>query len=92
MGSYFVYILQSDSTGKYYIGCTDNVERRVFQHNAGYSKATKGGVPWEVKRVEEFQTLMAARRREAQIKRMKSRKWIEELLGERADLSARSRI
>jgi len=90
--SHFVYILKSDSTGKYYIGCTDNVQRRIFQHNSGYSKATKAGVPWVLKRVEEFPTLAQARRREAQIKRMKSRKWIEELLGERADLSARSRI
>ncbi len=87
MMSNFVYILKSDSTGKYYIGCTDDVERRVNQHNAGYSKATKGGVPWAVKRVEEFPTLAAARQREAQIKRMKSRKWIEQLLGERVPMN-----
>ena len=86
MGSYAVYILKSDSAGKYYIGCTDNVERRVNQHNAGYSKATKSGVPWKLKRVEEFPTLAQARHREAQIKRMKSKKWIDQLLGERADV------
>jgi len=82
--SYFVYILKSDSAGKYYIGCTNNVERRIIQHNAGYSKATKAGIPWVVKRVEEFPTLAQARQREAQIKRMKSGKWIDQLLGEPA--------
>jgi putative endonuclease len=79
---YFVYILQSDSSGKYYIGSTDNIQRRVSQHNAGYSKATKSGVPWVLKRAEEYSTLTEARQREAQIKRMKSKKWIEWLLGE----------
>ena len=30
---YWVYILQSESTGRYYCGYSDNVERRVNQHN-----------------------------------------------------------
>ena len=30
---YWVYILQSQPTGKYYCGHSDNVERRVKQHN-----------------------------------------------------------
>ena len=28
-----VYILQSASTGRYYCGSTDNLDRRVQQHN-----------------------------------------------------------
>ena len=80
--SHFVYILQSNSNRKYYIGCTGNVEKRLAHHNAGYSKSTKAGVPWALKRVEEFPTLAGARQRENEIKKMKSRKWIEQLLGE----------
>ncbi len=79
--SHFVYILQSKSNGKYYIGCSGNIEKRLAQHNSGYSKSTKAGVPWVLKRVEEFPTLVKARKREREIKKMKSRKWIEQLLG-----------
>ena len=30
---YWVYIMQSQSTDRYYCGYSDNVERRVSQHN-----------------------------------------------------------
>ncbi len=80
--AYFVYILQSDSNGKFYIGSTGDLEKRLAQHNAGYSKSTKAGVPWTLRRVEEYPTLVEACKRERQIKKMKSRKWIESLLGE----------
>jgi putative endonuclease len=31
--SYWVYILQSQSTGRYYCGHTNNLERRIQEHN-----------------------------------------------------------
>jgi len=31
--AYWVYILQSESSGRYYCGQTDDLERRVDQHN-----------------------------------------------------------
>ncbi|MBN1900277.1 GIY-YIG nuclease family protein [Candidatus Sumerlaeota bacterium] len=31
--SYFTYILQSQSTGRYYCGSTNDLNRRVKQHN-----------------------------------------------------------
>ena len=81
---YFVYILKSRKNGKYYVGSSKNVELRLFQHNAGYSKSTKNGVPWELKLAEEYESLAEAMNREAEIKKMKSRKWIEELLERRS--------
>jgi putative endonuclease len=33
---YYVYILQSLKTGKLYIGHTDNLARRVEEHNSGW--------------------------------------------------------
>ena len=49
-----VYIIYSKTIDKYYVGQTDNLERRLIQHNSGYSKSTKSGSPWELKHVERF--------------------------------------
>jgi hypothetical protein len=41
---YFVYILQNPE-GRYYIGLSDNLVRRLEQHNLGVSKWTRGRGP-----------------------------------------------
>ncbi|OGE64154.1 hypothetical protein A3J13_01755 [Candidatus Daviesbacteria bacterium RIFCSPLOWO2_02_FULL_36_8] len=70
--SYFVYILQcSDKT--YYVGCTNNLEKRLKQHNESKSGAhyTKIRRPVSLVYKEEYGTLLEARGREAEIKRLK---------------------
>ena len=67
---YYVYIICS-STGRYYVGVTDDVARRVAQHNAGVSLWTAREHGWRVVHTEEYATLGKARRRELQIKRWK---------------------
>ena len=32
---FHIYILQSQQSGRYYIGCTKNVAQRLTQHNGG---------------------------------------------------------
>lgn len=67
--SFFVYIIEcSDKT--YYVGCTNGLERRLKQHNeskwgAHYTKIRR---PVTLKYSEQFETLIEARRREAEIK------------------------
>jgi len=34
--------------GKWYIGSTMNLQKRILEHNAGKSLATKGGRPWKL--------------------------------------------
>jgi putative endonuclease len=75
-----LYILQSEKSGRYYTGSTSDLEDRVRRHNAGYSKATKGGVPWKLVYTEEFQNRSDAYRRELEIKGWKSRKLIDDLI------------
>ncbi len=75
-----VYIIQSDISGKYYIGCTDNLERRLHEHNKGLSKYTKNQRPWVLRYSEEYDNLSIARAREKQIKSWKSRTAIEKLI------------
>jgi putative endonuclease len=41
-----VYILYSRSLDKYYVGITEDFERRLYQHNQGKGKFTSKGIPW----------------------------------------------
>ncbi len=62
--SYFAYILKSLSHGTYYYGSTENLEKRLKEHNAGKQKYTKGRRPWELHYSEQFETRKKAMRRE----------------------------
>lgn len=67
--AFSVYILQcSDST--YYVGCTNNSDKRLKEHNSSKKGAhyTKIRRPVKMVHKEEFTTLLEARRREAEIK------------------------
>ncbi len=69
---FFVYILEcADKT--LYIGSTNDVERRLDQHNNKKSGAhyTKIRRPVVLKYQEKVTTLSKARSREAELKRMK---------------------
>ena len=80
---FFVYILCSDTTGRYYIGHTDNIQRRLSQHNdpnyqgSLHTKRHKG--PWKCVYSEAFDTRSEAMQREGLIKSKKSRVFIEGL-------------
>ena len=80
---YYVYILQSKTTGRYYIGQTQNLERRIKEHNSGQTKSTKYGIPWVHKYTKEFATRKEAMHYEKQLKSMKSKKYLEELIAAR---------
>ena len=75
----FMYIIYSNKLNKYYIGACIDLKRRLYEHNIGHSKFTSTGVPWMIVYKEEFENLPIAKKRELEIKRMKSRKYIEKL-------------
>ncbi len=77
---YYVYILRSKLTNKFYVGCTDNINRRLKEHNSGLSKYTKSNRPWIIEYFEEYSTLSEARMRERKIKSWKKRVAIEKLI------------
>jgi len=78
---YFVNILFSTKTNKYYIGSTDSPEARLKHHNAGATPSTKSGAPfWEIKYLEKVADRSIALKRERDIKKKKSRKYIEWLI------------
>jgi len=83
---HYLYILYSEKIDQYYTGETKDVGQRVKKHNRGHSKATKKGVPWELKKVIEFETRTQAIKAEKWLKRMKSRRVIERVIDGEIDL------
>ena len=80
---YFVYILECvDST--LYVGCTNNLKKRVFQHNNSKSGAhyTKIRRPVTLKYSEQYQTLAEARKRESEIKSFRRENKLQLIGGE----------
>ena len=78
---YFVYILKSLTVLRYYIGSSENVARRLSDHNSGKVKSTKAYQPWEVVYLEKFNIESDALKREKQIKSYKSGNAFKKLLG-----------
>jgi putative endonuclease len=77
---YYVYILYSENIDKYYIGSTENYDKRLLDHNSSLSTYTKRGVPWKIVYIETLTDRSSALIREKQIKNKKSRKYIEYLI------------
>jgi putative endonuclease len=75
-----LYILQSESNGRFYVGSTNVLDRRLSEHQRGHTPSTRGRGPWRLVHTEEFPTLLEARRRELEIKRWKSAKLIAALI------------
>ncbi|NET34790.1 MAG: GIY-YIG nuclease family protein, partial [Cyanothece sp. SIO1E1] len=44
--SVHVYNLYSSKIDKFYVGSTDDLMRRLQQHNTGLSTDTSTGIPW----------------------------------------------
>lgn len=72
---FFVYVLYSDGFDKYYVGLSENVDKRLKAHNEGQNKSTKPYIPWRVVHLEEYETRNEARTREKYLKSASGRRW-----------------
>ena len=77
---YYVYILQSTVTDRYYVGHTQDIQNRLDRHNKKRVRSTKSGVPWKLVYTELFNTKSDAYKREMQIKSYKGGNAFLELL------------
>jgi putative endonuclease len=77
---YFVYILFSEKLSKYYVGHTNDIERRLYEHNIGHEKFTRTGTPWKLVYSRTFASKSEARQEELRIKNRKNKKYIENLI------------
>ncbi len=76
-----VYILHC-ANGRYYIGSTDNLERRFNEHQNGHVKATQYLLPVILKYFQPCASLTEARKLEYQLKSKKSKIIIERIIQE----------
>jgi predicted GIY-YIG superfamily endonuclease len=79
---FWVYILENRD-GKFYIGHTDDLDRRLSEHNdpdRPKRKFTPKYGPWRLAWFEEHPDRASAMARETEIKAMKSSRWIREKL------------
>ena len=77
---FYIYIVYSPSLDRYYVGHTEDLDNRIFRHTNSGSKSTKKANDWQLKHKEVYNSRSEAMARELQIKKKKSRKYIEELI------------
>lgn len=65
---YVVYALKSLTRKYIYVGMTNNVERRLHEHNNGENNSTKAYRPFKMIFSERFQTRVEARKKEIYLK------------------------
>jgi putative endonuclease len=85
---FYIYILYSETFDKYYIGYSDNPERRVNEHNTkAFNTFTKKHRPWKLAYSFPVSENRADTMKiEKFIKKQKSRKFIETIVFERKSL------
>jgi len=76
-----VYILLCSNL-RFYIGSTNNIERRIREHNIGKTKATKYIRPVLLVFRQEFESLTKARRVERKLKTFKNTEIIKKIIND----------
>lgn len=65
---FYVYILKSEKDGKLYIGYSNNLKRRLEEHNSGSNTSTKSRRPFELIYYEAYKSEGDAKHREDMLK------------------------
>ena len=65
---YYTYAISSQSRKYIYVGITNNLKRRLDEHNKGNNKTTKAYRPFKMIFFDEFQTRVEARQKEKYLK------------------------
>ncbi|MCB9230334.1 MAG: GIY-YIG nuclease family protein [Bacteroidia bacterium] len=75
---FFLYIIFSPSRDKFYIGITDDLSRRLEEHNSGIrNQFTKSGIPWVLQIAFELPDRRTATQLELKFKKSKNRGIVE---------------
>lgn len=69
MKTSYVYLLRSIKDGKFYVGWTTDLKRRLEEHNAGLTRSTKSRRPFELIHDETYPSPELAKKRESTLKR-----------------------
>ena len=72
-----LYVIEGLATGRRYVGITNNLERRLSEHENGASQSGRLIGPFRLLVTESFQTYRAAREREKFLKSGQGREWLK---------------
>lgn len=75
---FYTYVLKSREKNYIYVGLTNNLERRIKEHNSGKQKTTRSYAPFDLIHSEELKTRLKARDREKYLKSGCGKEWIKE--------------
>lgn len=80
---YFVYVLYSPSSGKAYTGYSNDLDRRLFEHNISETKGfTLRYRPWQLIHQESYETKTEAMKREKFLKTGQGREVIKSIVAD----------
>ena len=65
---FYVYLIKSKKDGKLYNGSTNDLKRRILEHNQGSNRSTKYRGPFELVYYEAYKSEEDARARERNLK------------------------
>lgn len=69
---HYVYMLQSMKDKSVYIGYTNNLDKRLKEHNKGLCNSTKNRTPFRIAAYEAYSSETDARTREKRLKQFKN--------------------
>ena len=78
----YLYILISEKTNRYYIGSSNNPEKRLGEHNSGKTKSLIRQRPLILVFKQKFASDIESRRMEFKLKKFKNRKIIDRIVNE----------
>lgn len=76
----WTYILKNETTNRFYIGSTNDLNRRLKQHQSGKVRTTRILQTYTLVYKEQYNTLEEARLREKKLKSYKSKRYLEWLI------------
>ena len=74
---YYVYLLLSEKDDNFYVGFTDNIKKRVLDHNSGKVKSTRNRRPFKLVYWEGCLNKKDALRREKYLKSTWGKRYIK---------------
>ncbi len=77
----FVYILKDDK-GKFYVGSTNNLSRRLIQHKTKHTQTTRNMTEPKLVFSQRYKNLEQARKIERKIKKLKRKDYIEKIVSD----------
>lgn len=76
----YVYILESLKSGRYYIGSTTNLEKRIKKHTSGAVHTTRRFLPLRLVFYKEYSDIKEAMRIEYRLKRLKRKDYLKKIV------------